>query len=119
MIQIRKNTFETNSSSTHSLVVCDDSTWERFLSGELYINVASGDNAWSDRHPFTCSLPLFLTDEEYEKAVPNLKKEWQWKDSDDDDDWRGWVRMLIFKVWYLEDHEDLGDGQHKLEYFFG
>lgn len=85
MIQIRKNTFETNSSSTHSLIVCDDTTWERFLSGELYVNVTACNDEWTDMHPFICSLSLFLTDEEYEKAIPGLKKEWQLDEEDEDE----------------------------------
>lgn len=35
MIQIRKNVFETNSSSTHSLVITTESEYEKFDKGEL------------------------------------------------------------------------------------
>ena len=41
MIQIRKNIFETNSSSSHSLVFCDNDTWNKFVQGKLYYNVLS------------------------------------------------------------------------------
>lgn len=36
MIQIRKNVFETNSSSTHSLVMCSDDTYVKWVRGEMY-----------------------------------------------------------------------------------
>ena len=36
MLQIRKNTFETNSSSTHSLVMCKKSDYDRWLRHEVY-----------------------------------------------------------------------------------
>ena len=36
MIQIRKNVFETNSSSTHSLVMCTDDEYNKWANGELY-----------------------------------------------------------------------------------
>lgn len=36
MITIRKNTFETNSSSTHSMVICTKEEWDKWAAGELY-----------------------------------------------------------------------------------
>lgn len=36
MISIRKNTFETNSSSTHSMVICTKDEWDKWAAGELY-----------------------------------------------------------------------------------
>lgn len=36
MITFRRNTFETNSSSTHSLSVVSKTDWEKFKAGELY-----------------------------------------------------------------------------------
>lgn len=38
MIQIRQKVFETNSSSTHSLILCDDETYKKFQSGEIFID---------------------------------------------------------------------------------
>jgi hypothetical protein len=35
MIQVRKSIFETNSSSTHSLTLCDESEFEKWKNGEL------------------------------------------------------------------------------------
>ncbi|MBP5784214.1 MAG: hypothetical protein J6W16_01345 [Methanobrevibacter sp.] len=39
MIQVRNNLFETNSSSTHSLVMCKDEDFEKFKNGETCLNV--------------------------------------------------------------------------------
>lgn len=36
MFTIRKNTFETNSSSTHSLVMCKKSDYDRWVNHEVY-----------------------------------------------------------------------------------
>ena len=36
MIQIRKNVFETNSSSTHSMVMCVDSDYDKWVKGDVY-----------------------------------------------------------------------------------
>lgn len=41
MIKIRQNIFETNSSSTHSLVLCDNKTWEDFVDNKVFYNVLS------------------------------------------------------------------------------
>lgn len=36
MIQIRRNVFETNSSSTHSMTMCMKSDFDKFVKGEVY-----------------------------------------------------------------------------------
>lgn len=36
MIKIRQNVFETNSSSTHSLVMCDDNEYQKWQDGEIF-----------------------------------------------------------------------------------
>lgn len=38
MISIRKNVFETNSSSTHSLCVCTEEEYKKFKQGELFFH---------------------------------------------------------------------------------
>ena len=43
MIKIRKNVFETNSSSTHSLVVCSKEEWEALKNNELFIDVFAAE----------------------------------------------------------------------------
>ena len=36
MLQIRKNVFETNSSSTHSITICTEDEYEMWKRGEIY-----------------------------------------------------------------------------------
>lgn len=56
-VQVRPGVFETNSSSTHSLVVCTTSEYKMFQRGEMLLDVwndklVSYDDAkvhWSDR----------------------------------------------------------------------
>lgn len=36
MIQVRKNVFETNSSSTHTMVMCIDSDYDKWVKGKVY-----------------------------------------------------------------------------------
>ena len=42
--QIRQSCFETNSSSSHSLVVCDNKTWNEFKEGRLFYNTLHESN---------------------------------------------------------------------------
>lgn len=39
MIQVRHNLFETNSSSTHSLVIVTKDEWRRFMNNELVLDL--------------------------------------------------------------------------------
>ena len=36
MFTVRNNTFETNSSSTHSMVICTEDEWNKWVNGELF-----------------------------------------------------------------------------------
>ena len=36
MITVRYGTFETNSSSTHSMVICTEDEWNKWVNGELF-----------------------------------------------------------------------------------
>lgn len=47
MRQIRRNVFETNSSSTHSIAFATKSEFEKWRSGELFYN-----DGWSDKSQF-------------------------------------------------------------------
>ena len=38
MLQIRRNVFETNSSSTHSITMCSKDDYDRWYRGEAYLN---------------------------------------------------------------------------------
>lgn len=39
MRQIRKNVFETNSSSTHCIAICTEDDYEKWKNGELFYNI--------------------------------------------------------------------------------
>ena len=43
MIQVRHNLFETNSSSTHSLVITTKDEWKKFTNREMLIDLYSGE----------------------------------------------------------------------------
>lgn len=62
MKTIRRNTFETNSSSTHSMTMCSDEEFNKLVRGELYIETWSGE---------ICSK------EEYEKEQSELRKRFE------------------------------------------
>lgn len=62
MKTIRRNTFETNSSSTHSMTMCSDEEFNKLVRGELYIETWSGK---------ICSK------EEYEKEQAELKERFE------------------------------------------
>ena len=42
MLQIRKNVFETNSSSVHSCCVCTDDEYNKWFNGEVYLSGYEG-----------------------------------------------------------------------------
>lgn len=53
MIQVRRNVFETNSSSTHSITICTENEYEMWKRGEIYWS------RWSEK---------FVSKEEVEKG---------------------------------------------------
>lgn len=68
MLQIRKNVFETNSSSTHSLTMCSQDDYDRWTKGELLFS------EWEEE---------FVTREE---AIAELvKKGWITDESDEEE----------------------------------
>lgn len=73
MKQIRIGVFETNSSSTHTLVVCTDEELEKWKKGEIIYNYIDGfipsdnSNISSDGETYEA----FMDDEELEIEVYN------------------------------------------------
>lgn len=57
LFKIRSNTFETNSSSVHTLVIANDDTYEKWNNGELYYDLESEQ---------------FVTFEEAKRLDPNF-----------------------------------------------
>lgn len=58
--QIRKGTFETNSSSVHSITLCEIDKYTQWVNGELYLDKWSGD---------------FITIQEFEEGLSEYIKE--------------------------------------------
>ena len=48
MIQIRNGVFETNSSSTHSLVMCMKNDYDKWANREVYLNNEAGWSSYSE-----------------------------------------------------------------------
>ncbi|MBQ8298415.1 MAG: hypothetical protein IJX99_00830 [Clostridia bacterium] len=89
MKNIRRGTFETNSSSTHSITICTEDEYTKWEKGELYFD------RWSDK---------FITKEEYDEKIAELKESFEdqhrdcvWADEEDKQD--------ALKEWLNEDKQ--------------
>lgn len=60
MLQIRRNVFETNSSSTHSITMCSKDDYDRWDSGEVYLN----DGWWGKDNESEYKNKKFVTRDE-------------------------------------------------------
>jgi len=123
MINIRKGTFETNSSSSHSLVVCNEETWLDFVRGKLFYNTLHESN----------DLPEFCTLKDiklYIRRVYNSVNRTKFVDLDIDDEARkdvyhGINELLYFEETFysideLEEYDYNSDKQEaSLTYYFG
>jgi hypothetical protein len=67
MFTIRQNTFETNSSSTHSICICTKDTFEKWKRGEVF-NIS---NCWGDDYNILPQDRDFITKDE---AIAFLKR---------------------------------------------
>lgn len=68
MRQVRRMTFETNSSSTHSITMCLKNDYDKWESGEVYLN---DDGGWSSNSPY--KEKQFVTKEEAIDILTNNK----------------------------------------------
>lgn len=91
--QIRRGTFETNSSSTHSLTMCMKSDYDKWINGEVLLFAG-----------FNCIYPdgqkpqenHFYTKEEavaFEKSSKYAPKDFNWNDEE------GVRKLLRFHEW--------------------
>lgn len=109
MIQIRMGVFETNSSSTHSLVIVNNDDLRKFIKGKLYYNVGY---CW-DRKEHYNTTDKFITRKQYKKYEKIAKQR--------DDNWF----PLYFRTFdELDSFEEVstdvnGNITINLEYFFG
>ena len=68
MIQIRNGVFETNSSSTHSLVMCMKNDYDKWVNREVYLNNEAGWSSYSEY-----KNKQFVTKEEAINNITNNK----------------------------------------------
>lgn len=68
MRQVRRMTFETNSSSTHSITMCLKNDYDKWEAGEVYLN---DDGGWSSNSPY--KEKQFVTKEEAIDILTNNK----------------------------------------------
>lgn len=109
MITVRKNIFETNSSSTHCLVVTSKEDWAKFKNGEMLIDVYTGELT-----PITENMNV-------PKQLNNGKWEFNGKTYDelfdiDSSDYEWYDRSNMLYEAYCETgkdtcEKDLGDGR--------
>ena len=123
MIKIRKNVFETNSSSSHSLVVCDNKTWNEFKEGRLFYNTLHESNG----------LPEFCTLKDikfYIRLLYNDINRIKFKDFSEEEDVKRKVYSAIndllffqetfYSIDELEGYEYNEEKQEAdLDYYFG
>lgn len=76
---IRRGTFETNSSSTHSITMCKESDFDKWKNGEMYWD------RWNES---------LVSKEEVEKEIAKLKEEFISEHPDYDKDDIDWEEQL-------------------------
>lgn len=75
MINIRRNVFETNSSSVHSLILCTKKDYKAFQNGKLfYVNYSSLKESeklctWEQLLDIIKNKKIYVSDETYEDIV--------------------------------------------------
>ena len=79
MRTVRRGTFETNSSSTHSITMCMESDYEKWKNGEMYWH------RWNDE---------LVSKEEVEKEMAKLREEFIAYNPDFDENNEEWKEKL-------------------------
>ena len=79
MKTVRRGTFETNSSSTHSITMCMESDYEKWKNGEMYWH------RWNDE---------LVSKEEVEKEMAKLREEFIADNPDFDENNEEWKEKL-------------------------
>lgn len=69
MLQMRKNVFETNSSSTHSITMCTQDEYDAWANGKLLLN----DGWWGKDNTSEFKDKKFVTREEAEDIIKHNK----------------------------------------------
>lgn len=84
MLNIRANTFETNSSSVHTICITDDEVYQKWIEGKLYYNL---EFTWND-------FPEFVSYDEAKEYDPNFPY------PDEYDNWEDWRYQDSEKYYY-------------------
>lgn len=144
MINIRNCVFETNSSSTHSVVILDKKDWEEVKKGNLFIDVFDAEK--NEKFPRLVTENLLIAEarEDYLEEERHMGKDYHCSFKDGhyisweeilegcNGDYRGYD-LNIFSwagekyinpkshVWHHCIEEDLGDGTVRvdIDHFFG
>lgn len=69
MLQMRKNVFETNSSSTHSITMCTEDEYNAWANGDVLLN----DGWWGKDNTSEFKDKKFVTREEAEDIIKHNK----------------------------------------------
>lgn len=88
MINIRANTFETNSSSVHSMCITEQDIYQQWVNGELYYNVQA---SWNDFPEFVSYEEAQEYDEHFPYPESDSWENWAFKDPND-----GYLHDKIF-----------------------
>lgn len=78
MIQIRHSVFETNSSSTHTLTMCDDSTYQAWEKGEIGLNYSYFNPVFKSMDEILADIKSDMDETEYQELL-------KLRDSDSDE----------------------------------
>lgn len=79
MIKIRRNTFETNSSSTHSITMCYENDFEKFKKGELFYDRCDNKLVDKDVRIKRLKKDFISSNSEYEDHVFHFRgKTWEY-----------------------------------------
>lgn len=77
MLNIRSNTFETNSSSVHTLVMCSDDQYHKWIHGELYLDVDEyAEDHYKDFVTFDEAKKM---DENFPYPKSSRNEGWDWR----------------------------------------
>lgn len=95
--QIRIGTFETNSSSVHTLVICSEKEYLAWKNGELLLNPYK----YGDKERFIEATKL--TEEEKEDAI-------RYYEDEERDYWKSWEDLTEEEIekWYAQYAKDFG-----------
>lgn len=146
MVQIRKNVFETNSSSTHSVVMCDEKTWEDFAAGKLYYNTMSRYDEYGlkkyplDKYKYLPreetglnELPIFCTFQQIKEYINHIRNRlvstFDYRKQEDIPEknrikWTDWSLLIFSQTFYLIDELEgykynKDAGMAALDFYFG